>query len=509
MTQTTNRRKFLASAATAAFTIVPRHVLGAPFVPPSDKITMAHVGMGTEGLRELGDLLADPGIQLVAVCDPNKDSRDYVDWDPHGIRNVIRKLTGQPNWGEGVEGIPGGREVGRQVINTYYANHRSQVNFKGCASYADFRELLDREKDLDAVKIMTPDHLHATISIAAMKKGTKVLVHKPLSNRLYEARLVIDTARKAQVPTHFLPWNASNNLDSIQVISTWIKDGAIGQLREIHNWSMRPLWPQYPTLPTEGPSIPSGFDWDLWLGPALDRPYHPTYTHALFRGWYDFGGGSLADMGHYSLWSVFTVFDLGVPTSVEAEPSTLCTLENHVSRKLKNDVSFPAACRIRFKFPARGDMPALDLYWYDGGMKPYTPEELEEDNKELAIEGMMFVGDRGKILADFLGLDPRIIPEKKMREYQGPKPPPATETEDEDQGTPAERNKVWRTAFQGGPPSPGCFPNAGNISELVNLGAVALRAGGKITYDSEHMKITNVPEANKYFFREYRQGWEL
>jgi hypothetical protein len=508
MIQSTNRRKFLASAATAAFTILPRHVLGAPFVPPSDKITMAHIGMGTEGFKELEDLLADPGIQIVAVCDPNKNGGDYVDWSRDAIRNIIRKLMGRPNWGEGMEGIPGGREVGRQVIDTYYANQRSSESFKGCASYADFRELFDREKDLDAVKIMTPDHLHATISIAAMKKGAKVLVHKPLANRLYEARLVIETARKTQVATHFLPWNPSNNLESIRLISSWIKDGAIGPLREVHNWSMRPLWPQYPTVPTERPPVPKDFDWDLWLGPALDRPYHPTYTNALFRGWYDFGGGSLADMGHYSLWSVFTVFDLGVPTSVEAAPSTICSVVDHVSGKLKNDVSFPAACRIRFKFPARGVMPALDLYWYDGGMKPYTPEELEADNKELPVEGMMFVGDRGKILADFLGLNPQIIPEKRMREYQGPKPPAPT-AEGPGQETPADRNRVWMSSFRGGPPSPGSFLNAGNISEAVNLGAIALRAGGKIVYDFENMKITNIPEANKYLFREYRKGWEL
>jgi hypothetical protein len=320
--------------------------------------------------------------------------------------------------------------------------------------------------------------------------------------------MVIETARQTQVATHFLPWNASNNLESIRVIRAWIKDGAIGRLREIHNWSMRPLWPQYPTLPTERPPIPEGFDWDLWLGPSLDRPYHPSYTNALFRGWYEFGGGSVADMGHYSLWSVFTVFELGVPTSIQAEPSTLCTLENHVSRKLKNEVSFPAACRIRFKIPARGEMPALDLYWYDGGMKPYTPEELEEDNKDLDIEGMMFVGDRGKILADFLGLSPRLIPERRMHEYQGPKPP-APIPEEAEQENPAERNKVWTSAFRGGPPSPGNFINARNISELVNLGAVALRADAKITFDYENMKITNIPEANKYFYREYRKGWEL
>jgi hypothetical protein len=156
-------------------------------------------------------------------------------------------------------------------------------------------------------------------------------------------------------------------------------------------------------------------------------------------------------MGHYSLWPVFTVFDLGVPTSVEAAPSFTCSVVDHVSGRLKNDVSFPAGCRIRFKFPARGGMPTLDLYWYDGGMRPYTPEELEADNKELPEEGMMFVGDRGKILADFLGQNPQIIPEKRMREYQGAKAP-APKAEGVSQETPADRNAVWRASFRGGPP---------------------------------------------------------
>ena len=311
MTPSTNRRKFLASTATAAFTIVPRHVLGRPFVPPSDKITMAHIGMGTQGFRELGGLLADPNLQIVAVCDPNKDSNDYVDWSKNGMRDIIRGLLNKPKWREGASGIPGGREIGREVVETYYANNRASEGFKGCSCYADFRELLEKEKDLDAVKIMTPDHLHATIAIAAMKKGKHVLVHKPLANRVHESRLLLETLRKTKVATHFLPWN--NSGETMRVIQSWIKDGAIGTLREIHNWSNRPVWPQYVSVPTETPPVPEGFDWDLWLGPALDRPYHPNYTHAVFRGWYEFGGGSMADMGHYSLWSVFTVFDLGAP----------------------------------------------------------------------------------------------------------------------------------------------------------------------------------------------------
>jgi len=506
MTPSTNRRKFLASTATAtaAFTIVPRHVLGRPFVPPSDKITMANIGMGTQGFRELGGLLADPNLQIVAVCDPNKDSNDYVDWSKNGMRDIIRGLLNKPKWREGAGGIPGGREIGREVVETYYANNRSSEGFKGCSAYADFRELLEKEKDLDAVKIMTPDHLHATIAIAAMKKGKHVLVHKPLANRVHESRLLLETLRKTKVATHFLPW--SNSGETMRVIQSWIKDGAIGTLREIHNWSNRPVWPQYVSVPTETPPVPDGFDWDLWLGPALDRPYHPNYTHAVFRGWYEFGGGSMADMGHYSLWSVFTVFDLGAPVSVEATPSHTCSMVDQVSRPLKNDVSFPAACTIRYKFPARADRPALNLCWYDGGIRPPTPDELDAENKAMPREGMMFVGDSGKILAGFRGESPQILSAKKMAQYQQP---PPSQPEGRRQGPPGERNRIWLDAFKGGAPSPGNFLNAGPLSEAVNLGAVALRAGARIVYDFDSMKITNLSEANSYLRREYRKGWEL
>ena len=503
MTDDMNRRKFLQAAGpTAAFTVVPRRVLGGPgYVAPSDKTTLAYIGLGTEGLREMLWLLPMQDIQIVAVCDPNKDSNDYRDWSKDSLRNTIRKAIGKPNWREGVGGILGGREVGREVIETYYANERSSDNFKGIASYADFRELLDKE-NFDAVQIMTPDHLHATISIAAMKKGKHVLLHKPIANRLYESRLVLETSRKTKVATHFIPWGYNGSMDTIMA---WIRDGAIGTLREVHNWTNRPVWPQYQFMPTGEPPIPKDFDWNLWLGPALDRPYHPDYTHAVFRGWYDFGGGALADMGYYSLWVVFEALKLGVPFSVEAMSNKTCTIKDQVSVKVDNSWSFPTSCAIRFKFAARGDMPALDLVWYDGGMRPPTPGELEAQNKELAAEGMMFVGDRGKILSGFNLQNPQILPEANMRAYQGTQPAAVVRGG----GGRAPGVREWLTACKGGAPSPGNFLNAAAISETFNLGVVALRAGRRIQYDAENMRITNIPEANKYLYREYRKGWEL
>jgi len=192
-------------------------------------------------------------------------------------------------------------------VETYYARQPGRESFKGCSTYVDFRELLEKEKDVTAVKVMTPDHTHAPISLAALKKGMNVIVHKPLANRLMEARAVIETARAKKLATHFMP--ASEGASQKQALEM-VKNGAIGTLREIHNWSMRPMWPQFPTLPRETLPVPAGFDWTLWLGPALDRPYHPNYTHTNFRGWYEFGGGSIADMGHYSLWPIFQILDL-------------------------------------------------------------------------------------------------------------------------------------------------------------------------------------------------------
>ncbi len=473
-------------------------------VAPSDKVTLAHIGMGTEGFREIGGLLADPKIQIVAVCDPNTDSSDYVEWGANGVRNLIRTYLGKPAWRDSDSGCPGGREVGREVVDTYYANQRGAKNFKACSAYADFRELLEKEKDLDAVKIMTPDHLHATISIAAMKKGKHVLMHKPIANRLHEGRLVLQTAREAKVATHLLAYGsgAGNGL-----IAERIKGGVIGPLREVHNWTNRPVWPQYTAIPQDKPPIPKGFDWDLWLGPALARPYHPNYTHTVFRGWFDFGGGSMADMGIYSLWPVFTALDLDAPESAEAWASHTCSIVDHVSRTDHNDFSYPTACTIRLRFAARAQMPALDLFWYDGGMKPRLPREVESQNVEMGSEGILFVGDGGAIMAGFLGENPRLFAKGKSEPLG--KEDPSPQGAGRRRAGPGGPHGSWLQAVQGGEPSPGCFANAGPITDAVNLGTVALRAGKKVRFDSQKPAITNVAGANKYLYREYREGWKL
>jgi len=493
MNRQINRREFIEAAAVAgSVAVVPRSVLGGPGrVAPSDKITIAQIGMGTQAVRELGGLLADPGIQIVAVCDPNTDSNNYVEWGKGGIRKRIGQYMGKPRWRAGESGCPGGREVGRAVVDAYYARNRGRDKFKACAAWADFREMLAKQKDLDAVKILTPDHLHATLSIAAMKSGKHVLMHKPIANRLDEGRKVIETARKAKVATHLLAYGSGSGN---ALIAERITQGVIGKLREVHNWTNRPVWPQYTEIPTDKPAVPKGFQWDLWLGPAVDRAYHPHYTHTVYRGWYDFGGGSMADMGYYSLWPVFTGLDLDTPVSAEAWASHTCRITDCVSRPVHNDFAYPAACTIRLHFAAQGKRPGMDLFWYDGGMKPRLPAELESQNVTMGREGILFVGDAGAILGNFHGGNAQLFARGKRQALEG-------------KATRPRGN--WLEAMRGGKPSPGSFTNAAAISDAVNLGTVALRARKKVLFDSKAGRITNVPAANKYLTRQYRKGWEL
>ncbi|HLY70018.1 MAG TPA: Gfo/Idh/MocA family oxidoreductase [Puia sp.] len=498
-----DRRKFVevVGKSALAFTIVPRHVLGGKnFVAPSDKITLAYIGAGTQGIRELLPLLANTSFHVVAVCDPNKDAIGYKDWAKDWLKSEIRKAINKSDWQPGGENmIPGGRDCGKSIVDNFYSNVHPELKYSGCAAYADVRELLAKEKDLDAVKIMTPDHLHGVLAMAAIRKGKHVLVHKPLSNRLLEGKKVIETARNSKVITHLIPWDSNGSMEQVMA---WINAGAIGKLQEVHNWTNRPVWPQYPTLPTDTPPVPQGLDWNLWLGPEADRPYSPNYTNMVFRGWYDFGGGSMADMGHYSLWTVFKALQLTSPTVVEPNLSHVVGMNDPVPFQIHNDFSFPMASTVRFKYPANGSRPAVDLCWYDGGMRPPRPIELIEANKELPAEGMMFVGDQGKILAGFNVQNPQIISGKKMD--------PVNTTAD-------KRSQVEQTsqalplfveACKTGKQYAGNFGEAENITEAINLYAVALRTGKLLQYDALSLKITNVPDANKYLSREYRTGWD-
>ena len=497
-----NRREFIASAASIAATIsiVPSSVIaGTGHVPPSDQLTVANIGCGTQGLREMGDLLKNPKIRLVAVCDVNKSSSDYIDWSPYGIRNTIRETIGDNSWWEGKPGIPGGRDIGQEYVEKYYAKNKPSGRYKGCASYEDYRELLDQEKGIDVVKIMTPDHTHAPIALAAMSKKINVVTHKPIANRLLEGRKVIQKASESGAITHLLAWS---DRPEYRQMKAWMDAGLIGDLQEIHNWSYRPVWQQWTSRPTAAQPIPSGFNWQLWLGPVPDMPYHKQYTHNVFRGWYEFGGGSIADMGHYSLFPLFET--LGIdrsPVSVRAYGTTTREEINQVYQWVKNEVAFPASCTIKWKFPEQAALPAFDLFWYDGGMKPFACEELESEGKDIPDEGLLLVGSKGKILGGFRGENPVLLPEGSAM-----------------QGRDAERIKsqgvdrktdLWVESMLAGTQTPGSFTRAQCITDTINLGAIALRTGKKIDFDAQKIQITNDPKAQDLLTRTYRAGWEI
>jgi hypothetical protein len=507
---TMDRRTFLGTTmAFGAFSIIPNHVFAASkkgMIAPSDKICMLHIGCGTQGLGELKPLLKASAIEIIAVADPNRESYDYIHWGAYGIRDGIRELIDEPLWKEGIKGIPGGRNIMKEVIETYYRKNRP--GYKASIRAAeDYRDLLATVKDIDAVKIMSPDHQHAYQALDCLKNGKHIIMHKPLGNKLTEAMKVVDAAKASRLSTHMMAHNACGD-GNIDQIKKWIDAGAIGQLKEIHNWSNRPLWPQYPVVPTDKPPIPEGFNWDLWLGPAEMRDYHPQYTHATFRGWYEFGAGSIADMGYYSLMPVFEAFKLDSATRVSTRFSRVIGLNNNVPSTIINDYSYPMAAAYRFEVPYKDGSGKIILQWHDGGMKPQMPEGYEED--DLPIEGMMFIGDKGTIVSGFMRDKPQIVGERAalysyVKGYPMAEPPHA-ELPD---GTERWLQK-WIDGCRGKGKGPGSFEYAKEVNETFNLGSVSLMSNGKrLEYDSVKRVITNDVEANKLLTRKIRKGWEM
>ena len=496
-----NRRKFLGGiAAASAFTIVPRRVLGGTgFVAPSDMLLLAQVGCGLQAQRQVNcGMVTRPDIQFVAVVDPNRDTQDYVDWNEWENRDRIRKFLEEPGWGANDKGFRGGRDVAREIMEIYY---KKQGRPGGIRSYEDFREMLEKEKDIQGIVNITPDHQHGSINIAALRKGKAAISHKPVASVLYEVRRTVEAARESSASSHLLAY--SNNPDR-HVLAAWINGGHIGTVREVHNWTNRPFWPQgMQEYHKSGPPVPEGFNWQLWQGPEPDRVYHPAYTHAVYRGWYAFGTGCLGDMGHYSLWQPYRILKLGVPEFVEARPNNDASVEVNVSRGGHvSMVALPKASTVRWRHPARDNRPAVDTFWYDGGMKPATPEELYQDNEDLDDEGMLIVGDKGKILCDFRGNKPRFIPRSRHATFEKFKladPFDTTPPDDE-----------WVNAIKNGKKSQGSFEQVAALAEAVTLANIALRVPYKrLVWDAAKMEFTNSPEANKLVRREqYRDGWD-
>jgi len=503
-----SRRTFVGATA---FAIVPRHVLGgAGHVPPSDKINLASIGMGRQGMVVTMNLLERADIQVVAVCDCNESSKDYNEYGRNALLQSARRLLGPgyESWGEDLASpgmtylVPsyrtslgmGGRDPGKRVVEAYYSSRKNST-YKGCTAYNDFRELLEKEKDLDAVYVATPDHWHAAISITAMRRRKHVLCQKPMTHSVGEARRMAQVAREMKIATA-LPFNNPLS-EPTRIIREWISDGAIGTVREVHNWSSRPNCPHGVERPKETPPVPKGFDWDLWLGPAPSRPYHPIYHPFQWRGWYDFATGSIGNMGSYSFAGMFKILDLTPPVAVEA----CCTGFWDASAEARTE-TYPKASIQHIYFPARNDRAAVRVSWYDGGLRPPRPDGLSRQDDHYfrpgsANEGVMYVGDKGFLLAGFNGENPRVYPESKKYQL-----PPATPG-----ARPREDASVdqWIAACKGGPAPLSSFELQSPVTEAFLLGALATRLPGeRLEWDTANMRFTNSEQANAYVDPPYR-----
>src|SRR6266568_6210926 len=504
-----SRRKFLKQTAAAGIglSIVPRRVLGGTgYVAPSDKVNIAFIGVGSQGLRVMLHFLREPDVQGIAVCDPNKSSANHPQWDTHEFCNSVRQLLGvnsgwdwlspddpiQLTHSLRVTSGVAGREPCQKIVDAYYGSQLRSGKYRGCAAYRDFRELLEKEKDVDAVIVCTTDNLHAVVSAAAMKKGKHVFCQKPLTHTIYEARRIAELARETRVATQIAVANQAS--EDTRLLCEWIWSGAIGPVREVMNWSSRPFWAQGLERPKESEPVTDSFDWDLWLGPAPERPFNRAYAPFVWRGWADFGCGALGDMGSYSFDTIFRVLKLEAPMSVESSSTD------------RYDETYPQASIIRYSFPARGDMPPVKFSWYDGGLKPPRPEELEEDRPlkgdgEENDEGLLFVGDGGKILCGFNGANPKLIPEAKMKSYQQP-----PKTLPRSPGNERE----WLDACKGGKVKPGGnFEFSGMVTETLLLGNLAIRTGQRLDWDRTNLKVSNSRLAEKFIRPERRSHWEL
>lgn len=442
------RREFIGTSALAigGLTIVPaRAVAGLGHVAPSDKLNIAGIGIGGMGRSDLEDVAKTENI--VALCD--------VDWN-NSVENVFQ---------------------------LYPKAHR----------YKDYRVMLDKQKDIDAVVIATPDHTHAIISMEAIRRGKHVYTEKPLTHTVYEARMLTEAAREHKVATQM--GNQGQAGDAPRRLQEMIHDGAIGSIEEVHVWTDRPnrgladtYWPQGVKRPEDTPPVPESLDWDLFTGPAPLRPYHPSYHPFRWRGWLDYGTGALGDIGCHSFDAVFRILNLKYPISIQATST------------LVNGESFPLGSIVTYDFPARGEMPPLRLTWYDGGLRPPRLADMGS-NIQMGAGGVLYIGSKGVILNN------RILPQSLDEAYQRPEP--------YIESSPGHRQE-WILACKGGEPAGSNFDWAGPLTETVLLGNIALRpelrekmSFQNLHFDAENLSFPNIPEADLFLHYEYRNGWKL
>ena len=447
-----SRRTFLAASGSLAmgFTIVPRHVLGgAGFLAPSERVNLAGIGAGGMGG---GDILthAKNGAHVVALCDVDD----------------------------------------RRAAGVFRA-------FPKARRYKDFRVMLDKEaKHIDAVTVGTPDHIHAVAAMAAIRAGKHVYCQKPLTHTLYECRALTKAAHEAGVATQM--GNQGHATEGARLTNEWIHAGVIGEVREVHVWSDRAglLWKQGIGRPKETPPVPSTLDWNLWLGPVHERPYHPAYAPHNWRGWRDFGTGAMGDMGCHIIDHPVWALNLGAPTAIEATS----TLDGSLIDGKPNFETYPIATTITYEFPARGSLPAVTMTWYEGGLMPPTPAEMPSGGR-LPSNGVLYIGSKGKMFHSSHGAMPELLPVGLMDQAKSvPKTMPRSPGHYEE----------WMAACKGGPRPISNFDYAGPLTEIALAGVLALRAPGqRLEWDSANLKVRNAPGLDQYVHVEYRKGWTL
>jgi predicted dehydrogenase len=495
------RRKFLegSAASAAAFTLMPRSAqaeAAAP-VPASKTITLGCIGVGAQGTRVMMDFLKMPDVQVVAVCDVNRESSDYSEWGKDELVNKERKLLNDPSWGSDWKGATCGRAPAARLVDAYYRTVRKLPNYRSCGSYNDFRDLIAKESDLDGVVVCTADHWHAHVAIHALRHGKNVFGQKPMAHSVHECALMAKAARETGLATQVAVMNEAS--DATRHLTEWVAAGVIGQVREVHNWSQRPYWPQGMERPKEVEPVPDGLDWDLWLGPAPERPFNHAYLPFVWRGWNDFGAGSIGDMGNYSFDTLFRVLELTAPTSVDGSSTPLFP------------ETFPLGEIVHWEFPARGDRAPVTIHWYDAHLRPPRPAELvpgELMSDRGDGEGLLLVGDKGKILCSFTGQRARLIPSSRMKSFTSPpdnlpKSPGAY--------------REWLNAIRGGPKPRANFEFEQNVVEALLLGCIAVRVGTKLEWDTVNKRITSLAEgkpadleaANAQLNPPARDPWKL